>query len=281
MFLGRRDHLVKIRGYRVELREIDAALLNFAEISEAATIPVKLDDEQRLAAFVVLKPGSEFDALALRMRLAAHLPEWKIPAALYSLQSLPTTLTGKVDRQRLEAEIRRSAPSPGAAADRPPSLSRSDTSSLEAKLAELAASVVGIDRVGRDDDLRALGLDSLRVIVLLSRAEQEFGKRVIVTDFLKSPTIRPAGGIAGDGWPGWRARRDRGHSSRRCARGTLFRTRAPRLDSACAISAALACRDACVRSAPGCPGPTRNHWISRRPATFARCWRSSRTAPIT
>jgi len=189
MFLGRRDHLVKIRGYRVELREIDAALLNFAEISEAATIPVKLDDEQRLAAFVVLKPGSEFDALALRMRLAAHLPEWKIPAALYSLQSLPTTLTGKVDRQRLEAEIRRSAPSPGAAADRPPSLSRSDTSSLEAKLAELAASVVGIDRVGRDDDLRALGLDSLRVIVLLSRAEQEFGKRVIVTDFLKSPTI--------------------------------------------------------------------------------------------
>ena len=55
---------------------------------------MKLDDEQRLAAFVVLKPGSEFDALALRTRLAAHLPEWKIPAArLYRLQSLPTPLS--------------------------------------------------------------------------------------------------------------------------------------------------------------------------------------------
>ena len=104
VFLGRRDHQVKIRGYRVDTREVESALLQLNEVCEAAVIVRKEEDEHRLVAFVVLKQGVQLDSSTLRERLRAYLPEWKIPARFQSIPSLPTTLTGKVDRQRLEKQ---------------------------------------------------------------------------------------------------------------------------------------------------------------------------------
>ena len=101
----------------------------------------------------------------------------------------------------------------------------------------------------------------------------------IVHGLLEVADDRPAGGIAGDGWPGWRARRDRGHSSLALrprdsfwSTGSSAGFRMPRI--------CRTCLRRCLRTGLRLvPGPTWNHWISRRPATFARCWRSSREGP--
>ena len=106
VFLGRRDHQVKIRGYRVDTREVEAALLQLDDVGEAAVVAKRQDGEARLVAFVVPKPGARWDPVALRARLRAKLPEWKVPAGFEAVAALPATATGKVDRQRLVALAR-------------------------------------------------------------------------------------------------------------------------------------------------------------------------------
>ena len=87
---------MKIRGYRVDLREVDSALLQLDDVRGAATIARQEGDEFRLISFVVLKDGSQFDPLVLRQSLRAYLPDWKIPARFHAIPVLPVTLTGKV-----------------------------------------------------------------------------------------------------------------------------------------------------------------------------------------
>jgi thioesterase domain-containing protein/acyl carrier protein len=101
VFLGRRGDQVKIRGYRVEVREIEAALMQLDDVREAVCIPWRDDGEQRLRAFIVWKDGREGSAAAIRARLTASLPEWKIPDDFQTISAIPTTLTGKADRQLL------------------------------------------------------------------------------------------------------------------------------------------------------------------------------------
>jgi amino acid adenylation domain-containing protein len=112
VFLGRRDHQVKIRGYRVDAREVEAVLLQLDGVAEAAVVARHEQGETQLVAYVVLKPQARWDPVALRARLRAILPEWKIPAHLERIASLPTTATGKVDRQWLASQ----APASGGAA---------------------------------------------------------------------------------------------------------------------------------------------------------------------
>ena len=157
MFLGRRDHQVKIRGYRVDTREVESALLQLNEVEEAAIIVRKEDDEQRLMAFVVLKPGVHFDAPAMREQLKAHLPEWKIPARFQSISFLPTTLTGKVDRQRLEAEARNSVS--------PKSSRTGSSTTIEEGLAEIWREALRLEAVGHDDNFLQLGGDSISMMI--------------------------------------------------------------------------------------------------------------------
>ncbi len=104
VFLGRRDHQVKIRGYRVDIREVESALLQFDDVAEAAVVVRREGGESKLVAFVVRRAGAQCDPATLRARLRAHLPEWKIPARFEAIASLPTTVTGKPDRQRLAGE---------------------------------------------------------------------------------------------------------------------------------------------------------------------------------
>ena len=104
VFLGRRDHQVKIRGYRVDAREVEAVLLQLDGVAEAAVVARREQGETQLVAFVVLKPQARWDPVAMRARLRALLPEWKIPAHLERIASLPTTATGKVDRQWLAGQ---------------------------------------------------------------------------------------------------------------------------------------------------------------------------------
>ena len=100
-FHGRRDHMVKIRGYRVELGEVEATLHGADGVREAAVVPVVRSGDAELVAFVVAAPGHELSAGALRRALSAKLPKYMLPSEVRCVEALPTTSSGKVDRQRL------------------------------------------------------------------------------------------------------------------------------------------------------------------------------------
>jgi acyl-coenzyme A synthetase/AMP-(fatty) acid ligase/acyl carrier protein len=183
VFEGRRDHQVKIRGYRVDTREVEAALLLLNEVAEAATVVRRQDDEQRLVAFVVLKPGSPSGPVTLRERLRAYLPEWKMPASIFSIPSLPTTLTGKVDRQRLQDELR----APLVLESCP---AAEEQATLEEELAEIWRSTLRLDAVGPDDRFLDLGGDSISALMTLNWIEKCYGIRLVPAELLGNATVR-------------------------------------------------------------------------------------------
>ena len=104
-FHGRRDHMVKVRGYRVELGEVEAALHGAPGVAEAAVVPARRATETELVAFVagLGAPAPADRARAVRAHLAAVLPKYMVPAEFVWVDGLPTTSTGKVDRRSLAA----------------------------------------------------------------------------------------------------------------------------------------------------------------------------------
>jgi amino acid adenylation domain-containing protein len=102
-FHGRRDHMVKVRGYRVELGEVEAALYTHPEVRELAVVPVPGGEDSglRLRAFVALAAGSRPSAIKLKAFLGERLPAYMIPSEVSFVDALPKTSTGKVDRQAL------------------------------------------------------------------------------------------------------------------------------------------------------------------------------------
>ncbi len=101
-FLGRRDRMIKKRGYRVELGEIEAALYRCPDVREAAVIAEANDDGVRVRAFLSTKDGKRLSLIALKQFCAAQLPLYMIPDAFSFLESLPKTSTDKVDYQVLK-----------------------------------------------------------------------------------------------------------------------------------------------------------------------------------
>jgi acyl-coenzyme A synthetase/AMP-(fatty) acid ligase len=98
---------VKVRGYRVELDEIENVLAAADEVSEAAAVAVNGDDgDKRIVAAVLLRPGASATADLLRRRTADRLPPYAVPARVDVLQSFPRTGTGKIDRPALAAMLR-------------------------------------------------------------------------------------------------------------------------------------------------------------------------------
>ncbi|WP_431037569.1 non-ribosomal peptide synthase/polyketide synthase [Streptomyces sp. P6-2-1] len=154
-YLGRTDEQVKLRGFRVEPGEIEAALSRDGGVAHA-TVVLR---EDRLVAYVVPAPGAAVDPAALRAHAAATLPEHMVPAAVLLLDALPLTPNGKLDRRALPAPD--FAAEAGDAAPRTP---------REETLAALFADVLGLPRVGVDDDFFALGGDSIVAMQLVARA---------------------------------------------------------------------------------------------------------------
>ena len=182
VFLGRRDHQLKIRGYRVDSREIEAALIQLPEVQEAAIVVHSESGERSIIAFVVLKEGAQAGEAGLRASLRTYLPDWKIPARFYAVSTLPITLTGKVDRKRLEAEasILLSARSAGT----PPSRT------LEEELAEIWRTALKLDAVGVDDSFLQLGGDSISTMIALDQVERRYGIRITPAEFYSQSSIR-------------------------------------------------------------------------------------------
>jgi len=183
VFMGRRDHQVKIRGYRVDIREVEAALMSLAGVREAAVVPHDTSDERRLVAFVVTPPGQAMNAASLREQLEGLLPPWKVPSGFRWRAALPTTLTGKLDRQRLAEMAGDDGPTAGG-----PAAPRSTT--LEDHLLAVWCAALRVKDVGLDDDFVAAGGDSIAAMTILVQLERRYGVRVRPAEFLRCRTIR-------------------------------------------------------------------------------------------
>ncbi len=165
VFHGRADRQVKIRGLRIEIGEIEAALWDRPDVAQA-TVIVREDQpgKQMLVGYVV--PAGEFDVERVRAELGAFLPRYMVPEAFVLLPELPLTPNEKVDRAALPA------PEAATRTARPPATTR------EAVLCGLFAEVLGVASVGPDDGFFDLGGHSLLASRLVSRVRAELGVRL-------------------------------------------------------------------------------------------------------
>ncbi|HEX8821363.1 MAG TPA: amino acid adenylation domain-containing protein, partial [Archangium sp.] len=187
-FLGRADSQVKLRGYRIEVGEIEAALRAAPGIREAVVaLRPGASGEPRLVAWVVPVDGQGPSVRELRERLRERLPEYMVPAAFVSLEALPLTTSGKVDRRALPAPERSREES---ASHEPP------RTPAEQALAEVWAQVLGHERVGIHDNFFELGGDSILAIQILSRAAQA-GIHLTAKQLFSQPTIARLAAVAG------------------------------------------------------------------------------------
>jgi amino acid adenylation domain-containing protein/thioester reductase-like protein len=176
-FLGRTDHQIKLRGYRIEPAEVESALLSHPAVREAL-VTVREDPRKRLVAYVGA-PGAAPAAAELREHVRGRLPEYMVPAAVVVLPALPVTRHGKVDRAALPA------PEDGGDAARFVA-PRTET---ERTLAALWADVLAVPKVGADDDFFELGGHSLLALPLVERVRQAFAVEVPLRALFSAPTV--------------------------------------------------------------------------------------------
>ncbi|MVU81573.1 amino acid adenylation domain-containing protein [Nocardia sp. ET3-3] len=202
-YLGRTDTQVKLRGLRIELGDVEAALS--AEPTVARAVAVVRDDGRggMLAAYVVAAPDATPEPAALKKAVAQRLPSYMVPSSITVLAELPRTANGKLDLDALPA------PQPSAGDQQPPE------GPVENAVAAAFAEVLGIDRVWREDDFFALGGNSLIATRVVARLNAALGAAVPVRALFDAPTVSElaalvaSGGLSDRPRPGPRPRPDR------------------------------------------------------------------------
>ncbi|HEX7154408.1 MAG TPA: amino acid adenylation domain-containing protein [Thermoanaerobaculia bacterium] len=184
-FIGRADDQVKIRGFRIELGEIEAQLLRHPSVREAVVIARGDRGAKRLVAYVVAI--GKLSVSDVEAALAQQLPEYMLPSAIVVLESFPLTANGKIDRKAL--------PEPEWQLGASYSAPRNET---EAKLAEIWAKLLRLERVGIEDNFFAIGGDSILSIQAVSRANQA-GIAITTRQLFENPTIAALAGYASNG----------------------------------------------------------------------------------
>ncbi len=174
-FLGRLDDQVKVRGFRVELGEVEAALRAEAGVREAAAVA----RAGQLMGYVVPEPGATVTSGALREALGARLPGYLVPAGVMVLEALPLTPNGKVDRGALPAPVWETEEEYV-----PPATPE------EALLAGIWEQLLGVERVGREADFFALGGHSLLATQAISRMAAELGVQLPLRALFEAPVLR-------------------------------------------------------------------------------------------
>jgi natural product biosynthesis luciferase-like monooxygenase protein len=178
-YVGRNDHQVKVRGFRVELGEIESVLQRHPAVRDAAVV---VDDDgsgdERLIAYVVVS-GELSGTTALREHLTAALPGYMVPSAFVVLGELPLTPNGKVDRLALRSHRVATTVEVVPARD-----------VIEQALCFEWADVMGLERIGIDDDFFELGGHSLMATRLRSRIAEHLGVELSIGDLLRATTVR-------------------------------------------------------------------------------------------
>ncbi|HEU0302629.1 MAG TPA: amino acid adenylation domain-containing protein, partial [Longimicrobium sp.] len=195
--LGRIDHQVKVRGYRVELGEVEEALRRHPLVADsAATVREDVPGDRVLVGYVVAEDGGELTATELKAFLKDRLPEYMVPTFVEALGALPRLPNGKVDRGAL--------PAPRIDAERSYTAPRTP---VEDAVCRTWAEVLGVDRVGVEDDFFDLGGHSLRATQVVARLRQGFGVQLppfIVFELRTPAELARAverGGAEADGVP--------------------------------------------------------------------------------
>ncbi|MBO4258602.1 amino acid adenylation domain-containing protein [Streptomyces griseorubiginosus] len=179
-YLGRADDQVKIRGFRIELGEIEAVLGRHPEVAQAVvTLAEPRPGDKRLVAHLVAEAGTTPESAALHAHLAAELPDYMVPSAFVLLDALPLTGNGKIDRRALPVP-ETTAPAPESRAARTP---REDI------LCGLFAELLGVPRVGIDDDFFAHGGHSLLATRLVGRIRSVLGAELTIRQLFEAPTV--------------------------------------------------------------------------------------------
>ncbi|MEV6397486.1 amino acid adenylation domain-containing protein [Streptomyces sp. NPDC051907] len=178
-YLGRGDDQVKVRGFRIEPGEVEAALRGCAGVADAAVL-VRTDavGDARLVAYVAPDAGAVAEPAALRKALAEELPPWMLPQAYVTVAAIPLTPNGKLDRAALE---RTAAVSPTAARE-----VTAPRDALELRITEAWRTLLDLKEVGVDDDFFELGGDSFKAVRIARRIDPELP----VIEVFKHPTPR-------------------------------------------------------------------------------------------
>ncbi|MFF0745873.1 non-ribosomal peptide synthase/polyketide synthase [Streptomyces sp. NPDC004111] len=197
VYAGRADRQIKLRGFRIEPGEIEAAVVAGPEVAASAVV-VREDrpGDRRVVAYAVPAPGATVLPEAVRTRLRETLPDHMVPAAVVVLDRLPVTVNGKLDEAAL--------PAPLLAAPQ----GREAATPVEELLAGVFAEVLGVARVGVDDSFFDLGGHSLLAMRLVARARAVLGVELGVREVFETPTVRElaraacGGGATRTGAPG-------------------------------------------------------------------------------
>ncbi|WP_103502143.1 MULTISPECIES: non-ribosomal peptide synthetase [unclassified Streptomyces] len=186
-YLGRADGQVKLRGHRIELPEIEAALASLEQVAEAVVVlRQELNGAPGLAAY--LRTTSKIAESTLREALGARLPAYMVPSAFVTVEAFPTTANGKLDRDALPEPAAPDGAAAEAAAD-----GRADDAPrgrVEELIAGVWATVLGAPRIGREDNFFKLGGHSLLAIKLVARVRAELGVSLPVKAIYSHPRLR-------------------------------------------------------------------------------------------
>ncbi len=179
-FRGRADTQVKLRGHRIELGEVEAALRGLPGVRDAAAmVREDLPGDRRLVGYFV-PDEKRLAAFDIRSALAEKLPEFMVPQEIEELEALPLTVNGKIDREALPAPTRRARTEAGSGDPRGP---------VEEAVAEIWKEILGVERAGVHDGFFDAGGHSLLAMRLLNRAREVFRVGLPLRGFFEEPTI--------------------------------------------------------------------------------------------
>jgi amino acid adenylation domain-containing protein len=180
--LGRTDFQVQVRGVRIELGEIEDVLRSHDAVRDAIVHPDQKGGQVRLFAYVTPSKGGPVPIAELRERVRDRLPEYMMPATIIEMEFFPLNAAGKVDRLALPKpeKVERSAETVYLGPETP----------TELRLCEIWTELLGIDRVGIEDDFLDLGGDSFLAVKLLRDIRVEFGRQLEMPDLFENPCVR-------------------------------------------------------------------------------------------
>ncbi|MFQ6332085.1 amino acid adenylation domain-containing protein, partial [Nocardia sp. CWNU-33] len=177
-YLGRTDFQVKLRGLRIELGEIESALTALDEVAQAVVV-VRSDQHtgDQLVAYVIAAPNGGLDIETLREDLGKQLPAYMVPSVVIVLDEFPLNASGKLDRKALPAPVFEAA------------VFRAPTTPVEEIIAATYADVLGLERVGLDDDFFALGGNSLSATQVAARLSAALDTDLGVRELFEASTV--------------------------------------------------------------------------------------------